>query len=175
MKKNPHDGVLDDGVLGWALSHEIAQLPKPIRSSCESFFSPSVCSNPALARDGGFTPRADVHEDRNGLKLRIEIPEFRPDDVDIALDGKKLTVKGERKLPERNIAGVDLAMESCCGPFFRTFVLPDWVDRATLTANYVNGALEIVMAKRAEVRPKQVPVELEAAALGIGAPALQPA
>lgn len=160
---------------GWDPFREVTQLQKQMNQIFESFFHGSDRSDYALAPGTGFAPATDVYEDQNGLKLRIEIPGIQPDDAEIALDQGMLTVKGERKFPEDGKTGCYLAMESPYGPFFRSFVLPNSVDPATPTANYVNGVLEISMAKRAEAQPKQIPINGKAKALGTGAPSSKPA
>lgn len=171
MKRNSRDGIF-----GWDPFREITQLQKHINQIFDSYFPGSSADDHALMPGTAFVPRTDVYEDQHGLKLRMEIPGIQPNDAHITLDDGVLTVKGERKLPEGETANCYLATESLYGPFFRSFALPNSIDPATLTANYVNGVLEIGMGKHAEARSKQIPINGEMKALGNGgAPAQQPA
>lgn len=162
MKRN-----LRNGIFGWDPFREITQLQRQMNQLFESVFGGGSSPQPqALA--SGFTPAADVYEDGGVLKLRLEVPGVQPEDVDITLEGGVLTVKGERKLPEGENPDRYLAVESPYGPFYRSFVLPNTVDPGSLTANYVNGVLEVSMSKRAEARPKQIPIGSAAKGLGAG-------
>lgn len=163
MKRNSRNGMFS-----WDPFREITQLQKQINQTFDSYFPSSRVNDHALMPGTAFVPRTDVYEDQHGLKLRMEIPGIQPKDADITLDDGVLTVKGERKLLEGEAARCYLATESLYGPFFRSFALPNWVDPATLTANYVDGVLEIAMGKRAEARPKQIPINGEIKALGNG-------
>jgi HSP20 family protein len=117
----------------------------------------------------GFTPAADVYEDESNLKLRLEIPGVEPDDINITLDSGVLAIKGERKLAEHDKEDNYLRLERPYGPFLRSFTLSTSVDPDTLTANYVNGVLELTLDKRAEAKPKQIKVNVGQKALGAAA------
>lgn len=119
----------------------------------------------------GFIPAADVYEDDNSLKMRLEIPGIQADDINITLDSDVLTVRGERKLAEGEKEDNYLRIERPYGPFFRSFTLPNSVDPGTLHANYESGVLELTMSKRAKAKPKQIKVNVAQKALGAGATA----
>lgn len=162
MKRNVRNGMF-----GWDPFREITQLQRQMNQLFESVFGgPGNAQTPVLA--SGFAPAADVYEDGSVLKLRLEVPGVEPNDVEITLEGSILTVKGERKLPDGESPDRYLAVESSYGPFYRSFVLPNTVDPGSLKADYVNGVLEISMNKRAEARPKQIPIANTAKALGAG-------
>jgi HSP20 family protein len=114
-----------------------------------------------------FAPPVDIYEDDNSLKFRLEIPGVQEKEVEITLDGDVLTVRGERK-PAGKQENY-LRVERPYGRFHRSFTLPSSVDPNSLTANYVNGVLEIEMAKRAEAKPKQITVNVGQKALPAGA------
>ena len=49
-----------------------------------------------LIRDMRF-PAADILEDKKRITVKAEIPGVNADDLDISLDGRRLTIKGEKK------------------------------------------------------------------------------
>lgn len=114
-----------------------------------------------------FTPPVDVSEGDNSLKFRLEIPGVQEKEVEITLDGDVLTVRGERKPAGKQENYI--RVERPYGRFYRSFTLPSSVDPNSLTANYVNGVLEIEMAKRAEAKPKQIRVNVGQKVLAAGA------
>lgn len=91
-------------------------------------------------------------------------------DINITLDSGVLTIKGERKLAPTDLEDNYLCVERPYGPFFRSFTLPNTLNPYTITANYVNGVLELTIGKRAEAKPKQIKVNVAQKALGAAAP-----
>ncbi len=115
--------------------------------------------------EGEFIPSADVYEDDNSIHLNVEIPGVDEKNLSISIENNVLTVKGERK-PEKDEKGEHfLRQERSYGKFSRSFTLPGSVDLDRVNANYVNGVLQIELAKRAEARPKQIKVNIGQKAL----------
>jgi HSP20 family protein len=166
MKRNRQNEVSR-----WEPFRELASLQNGVNRLFQSIFREWARTNWGLTSGNGFTPAADVYEDDNGLKFRVEIPGVQANDINITLDSGVLTIKGERKLAETEKEDNYLRVERPYGQFFRSFTLPNTVDPNTLTANYVNGVLELTIGKRAEAKPKQIKVNVTHKALGAGAAA----
>lgn len=121
--------------------------------------------------EGEFMPSADVYEDDNSVHLNVEVPGVDEKNLSISIENNVLTVKGERKL-EKNEKGENfLRQERAYGKFSRSFMLPSSVDTDHVNANYVNGVLQIELAKRADAKPKQIKVNIVQKALSSGAKA----
>ena len=114
--------------------------------------------SPQVVSTGMFAPLVDVYEDADHLVLKIETPGLTEKDLDVTLEGNVLTVRGERRLEDGEKKGAFTWIERPYGTFVRSFTLPNTVDPNIITANYTNGLLEIALAKRAEAKPKQIPV-----------------
>ncbi|MDR5727814.1 MAG: Hsp20/alpha crystallin family protein [Terriglobia bacterium] len=163
MKRNRN------GMFNWDPFREITQLQQQMNRLVQDVFGESAEGNHAMFGNG-FAPATDIFEDEKILKLRIEIPGIQPGDIHITFDNGVLTVRGERKIPEGESIEHYIAMESPYGQFSRSFSMPNTIDPATLIANYVNGVLEIAVNKRAEARPKQIPIQMGSKPLGTGTP-----
>jgi hypothetical protein len=87
-------------------------------------------------------------------------------DLSITMENGVLTVRGERKLEEGEKEKNFLRMERPYGAFSRSFTLPQAVDTNHIDARYVNGVLTIELRKRAEAKPKQIPISTGQKALG---------
>jgi HSP20 family protein len=91
--------------------------------------------------------------------LKLDVPGLSEKDFEITANNNVLTVRGERKLgngfKQEHLAWT----ERPCGTFTRSFTLPHTVDMNSINATYTNGVLQIVFAKRAEAKPKQIPVK----------------
>jgi HSP20 family protein len=121
---------------------------------------------------GAWVPAVDVFEDNDAITLKLELPEVDAKDVDIQVEANQLTVRGERKLEKSENRDNYHRIERTYGAFSRSFTLPDTVDTEHISAESKDGVLRIVLPKRAETKPRQIRVQVEAArASQVGAPA----
>lgn len=109
-----------------------------------------------------FLPAVETYLDKDGKKFvcRISLPGIEPKDVEILTKGNLLTIKGERKLA-RTSKEVDLMDEEIVyGKFERTFALPEGVLGDKLTAEYLNGVLEITAPVTVAAMPRKVEIKV---------------
>lgn len=111
-----------------------------------------------------FTPAVDVYEDPQKLVLKLEVPGIEEKDLDIRVENQTLTVKGERKFEKEEKEENFHRVESRYGSFYRAFTLPRTVDTESVQANYTAGVLKLELKKKAEAQPKQIKVNVSAAA-----------
>jgi HSP20 family protein len=135
----------------WDPIRELADLQKTVNS----IFEETAAAAPSAQ---SFVPPVDVYEDQNAIVLKLEVPGVKAEDLDIRLENNKLTVKGERKLEAEKKAENFLRVERRYGTFARSFTLPNTINGESVTANYTDGVLELVLAKRPEAQPKQIKV-----------------
>jgi HSP20 family protein len=110
--------------------------------------------------------------DEEGKKYHLKVavpPGMDPKEVQLTLQGNNLTVSGEHKSEREKKKGSYLQQEFSYGRFDRTIELPEGVDTNELSAEYNNGALEIVAALKASALPKRIEVKSSAKAKGAGA------
>jgi len=115
-----------------------------------------------------WTPLVDVFEDHEGITLKAELPEVDAKDVEIQVEGNRLTLKGERKLEREDKRDGYHRIERTYGAFSRTFTLPNTVDVEHITAESKDGVLRVLLPKKAETKPRQIKV-------GVAAPHTQSA
>ncbi|OFW25956.1 MAG: molecular chaperone [Acidobacteria bacterium RIFCSPLOWO2_02_FULL_59_13] len=107
-----------------------------------------------------WNPPVDVYETNESIVIKADLPEVAPNDVDIAVQGNTLTVRGERKR-ESEIHEKDYhRVERSYGTFARSFTLPATIDADKIEANFSQGVLKINLPKREESKPKQVKVKV---------------
>ena len=105
-----------------------------------------------------FVPAVDIYEDAQKVMLKLEVPGIEEKDLDIRVENNTLTVKGERKFEKEEKEENFHRIERRFGSFTRTFRLPNTVDTEKVEANYDKGILKIMLAKRAEAKPKQIKI-----------------
>ncbi len=102
-------------------------------------------------------PTATLSEKPESYELKVEIPGIRKEDAELHLDGKTLTLKTHSKY--QNPAGFKaVATEFERTNYAISAELPEMADPKSLTAKLENGVLLITLQKRAETKPKQIPI-----------------
>ena len=112
---------------------------------------------------GNFVPAVDVYEDEGKLLLKFEVPGIRPEDLDIRVEGRTLTVRGERKWETGQKEENYHRVERRFGSFVRTFTLPATVDTETVQAESEHGVLQLTLNKKPESKPKQIQIKAASA------------
>jgi len=81
-------------------------------------------------------------------------------DIDISLNGRVITIKGERKQEQEEKEKNYHRIERRYGSFSRSFELPsDDVDADKVKANYKDGVLELKLPKTKEQFVKKIEVK----------------
>ncbi len=106
-------------------------------------------------------PRVDLSETETAYAINAELPGLDAKEVEILLEGDRLTLKGERssELEEGDPNNGHYLRERFHGSFRRAFRLPDNVDRDAIEAGFDKGVLTITLPKLAEQKSK---VEIKA-------------
>jgi HSP20 family protein len=91
---------------------------------------------------GNFVPAVDVYEDTQKLVLNLEVPGIRREDLDINVEGRTLTVRGERKFESEAKEENFHRIERRFGSFVRSFTLPSSVNPEEITATTADGVLK---------------------------------
>jgi HSP20 family protein len=108
----------------------------------------------------GWTPPCDIFEDDEAVTLRFELAGVDPKAVDIRFENGVLTVRGERKLEKEDRRENYHRIERSYGTFTRSFSLPGTIDPEKIRAESKDGVLTLVLAKRAEAKPRAIQVKV---------------
>ena len=110
-------------------------------------------------RASAWSPTVDVAENGDSLVFSVELPGFAKDGVDISVDDGILTISGERKFDRKEDSRYH-RLERRYGQFHRSFRLPNSVDIENAAATLNEGVLQLVVPKREEAKPRQIPVRV---------------
>jgi HSP20 family protein len=102
-----------------------------------------------------FSPAADVAETADGYRLEFDLPGLTEKDVTVTLEGKHLTLTGNRKAPEGETY---TRRERGFGAFERVFHLPDDVDVGHIVAKAKNGVLTVTLPRAESAKPKSIDI-----------------
>ena len=139
--------------------NDVAVLQNRLNSIFHDFARPEEGSSETLSA-GNFVPAVDVYEDAQKVMLKLEVPGIRREDLDIRVEGRTLTVKGERKFETEEKEENFHRIERRYGSFVRSFTLPATVDTENVQAVTTDGVLSISLAKKPESQPKQIQVQV---------------
>ena len=96
--------------------------------------------------------------------VKADIPDIKPEELDIRVENNILTIRGERKFEKKVNEDNYLRVERTYGSFARSFSLANTVNSEAIKADYSNGVLTLSIPKREEAKPKQIKVNVEAPA-----------
>lgn len=137
--------------------NDVAVLQNRLNSIFHDFARPE--GGAETLGSGNFVPAVDVYEDAQKLVLKLEVPGIKPADLDIRVEGRTLTVKGERKFETEEKEENFQRIERRYGSFVRSWTLPSTVDAESVEATTADGVLSLTLAKKPEAKPKQITVK----------------
>ncbi len=121
----------------------------------------SSSSNDLPTPANGFVPPIEVRFDNqdNKYHMRVALPGFEPNEIQLNLQGNRLTVSGEHKSDQEKKESDYMHREFSYERFERTIVLPENVDTEKLTAELNNGMLEITVPVSTAALPKKIEIK----------------
>lgn len=101
-------------------------------------------------------PAADVEETPDAYLVEIDLAGVKRNDVEVTTDGRRLTVRGERKEKERT--GFLRRRTRTVGSFFFDVVMPGEVVADGVTAGMEDGVLTVRLPKPEREHSRRIPV-----------------
>lgn len=118
--------------------------------------NPGVSLGPS---GNGAFPSVNLFDDREGMVVIAELPGVEPEALNVAGQGRTLTISGERR---RETAADSVGYhrrERPFGEFSRSIQLPEDFDLGKATASSAAGVLTIRIPKAESAKPRQIAVQ----------------
>ena len=93
----------------------------------------------------------EIAESADALAVRAEVPGFKPEDLEVSIEPRRVTITGNRETHAEHRTETIVYTEHCADRIFRALELPAEIDTLKPTATLKDGLLEIVMPKVAAV------------------------
>jgi HSP20 family protein len=103
-------------------------------------------------------PVVDIYDNDHNIVIKAELPGVDKKDIVVHVEGRLLTLKGERSSEKEVNEDKYHCRERTYGKFERVFTLPAEVDADKITADYKDGVLKIDIPKPEEQKPKKITV-----------------
>jgi len=141
-------------LIRWDPIREMMGMRNQMDQVFEDFFSRSP-----ISYEGYGVVNLDMIQTADEVIAKASVPGIKPDDLNIAVTGDTLTIRGEVKADEE-VKGANYHMrEIKYGSFARSVLLPCAVVADKAQAEFDNGMLRLVLPKAEEVKPKTITVK----------------
>jgi HSP20 family molecular chaperone IbpA len=127
----------------------------------DEIFSHLIGTRPTEPDYKAYVPAVEAWTDTEAKKfyVRVALPGVNPQDVNVEVQGDKLTVAGSWKSGEAPKEGNYLHHEFSYGNFERVLTLPEGVDFDKLSAEFNQGVLEISAPMAVAALPRRIHIK----------------
>lgn len=101
-----------------------------------------------------WTPSCNVSETPEEYRIDAELPGVKKEDVELNVENRVLTLRGERREKKEEKDKKFHRVESTYGSFMRSFTLPDDADGNKVAADYKDGLLSVRIPRTAPEESK---------------------
>jgi HSP20 family protein len=144
-------------LIQWRPFREVSRLRNEMDRLWDDYFGPGRRALRPMEED--WMPAVDVSETGDKITVKAEVPGMEAKDIEIAMVGDTMTIKGEKKLEREEKEENYHTVERSYGSFTRVMKLPATVDADKVEASYKNGVLTVVLPKKEEVKPKAIEIK----------------
>ena len=107
-----------------------------------------------------WVPRIEVLRRPNAIVVRADVSGVNPNDIEVSVEDRLLTISGERRQEEREEEEPGLIRsELSYGAFYRAIPLPEGSDEERIIATFRNGVLEITIPVSEQQAGRRIPVQ----------------
>jgi HSP20 family protein len=110
------------------------------------------------AVSAGLAPALNLVEKSDAYVVSAELPGVKPEDVEISVAGRTLTLAGRRAEPELDEKARHHRRERSLAAFSRVLALPAEVDPDKVEARAAAGILTITLPKAEKAKPRRIAV-----------------
>ena len=144
-------------LIRWNPIREMYNFRHRINHMFDNVFYPAREGDEALSM-WNLKPAVDVYDNDNNIVIKAELPGMDKKDIVVHVNGRFLTLKGERSSENEVKEDKYHRRERSYGKFERVFTLPAEVDPDKITADYKDGILKIDIPKPEGQKPKEITV-----------------
>lgn len=113
--------------------------------------------NTESARGVTLSPRVDILETDDEMRLVAELPGVKPEDVDIRFENGELTIHGRREPSHQGLQRAQWEYEVT--NYFRAFRVNERIASDKIHAELKNGILTVHLPKTESARPRRIAVK----------------
>ena len=101
-------------------------------------------------------PAVNITENKDKYYVRAELPGIKPDEIDLQVDGRNLTISGVREIRSEGDNARYHRREREAGKFSRVIDMPGDIEADRIDAKLINGVLTVELSKAEASKPRQI-------------------
>ena len=141
----------------WNPRKNLMDWPTRVDRIFDNFFHPALWDKDSEST-WNWEPVADIYENDDHFVVVAELPGVDKKDIQVSVNGRILTLSGERTTNKEVKEESYCHRERSYGRFERSFTLPVDVDNEKVNADYKDGVLKIVIPKQETTKPRKITV-----------------
>ncbi len=131
----------------------------PVSRMIEAAFGPTFPATRTPNSEYTTIPRADIFEGSEEYRIVMDLPGVQNEDLDISLEDQTLMVKAERKLDLPEDFETLRSERASHTVYNRSFSLSNSVNVDKISAQLVDGELQLVLPKSQKSLPRRIEVK----------------
>lgn len=104
-------------------------------------------------------PSMDLAETDSQIEVKMDVPGFNPEEVNVEVQGNVLIVTGEKKEEKEEKGKTFHRIERRTGSIQRSVTLPCDVQQDKIAAECKNGVLTVTLPKAEQSKARKIPVK----------------
>jgi len=124
------------------------QLANPFFNDVYSLLNDSLFSDKFATK----VPAVNISESTNEFEVELAVPGLKKEDFKINLDKNVLSVSADKKTETVDENKKFSKREYSYNSFTRSFTLPETADQSKIEADYTDGVLKLIIAKKEEAK-----------------------
>ena len=141
----------------WNPGRELFDWHNQINRVFDDFFSPALSGGENVSM-WDWHPVVDIYDNDDTIVIKAELPGVDKKDIKVDVNGRILTLKGERSTDNEVKEDDYYRRERSFGKFERSFTLSADVDPDKIKADFKDGVLKLSIPKPEAHKPKQISV-----------------
>jgi len=115
-------------------------------------------SEQLVGPDNAYRPKLDIFHTPEDFIFLVDLPGVKQGDVQLEINERNTLILKARNSFDQQIQPV--FRQARFGHYYRAFELGDNIDREKVTAKLENGVLEVRVAKREQVKPRKIEIQV---------------
>ena len=141
----------------WNPITDVFGVRNPMNRLFDDIFFPFNCATNESAISS-WHPSVDIYEDGDHMVIKAELPGVEKENIHVDVNGRVLTLTGERVLDREVNEENYYRQERTFGKFERSFTLPTEIDPENIKADFSKGVLKVDILRPEEQKPKKITV-----------------
>jgi HSP20 family protein len=134
--------------------------PQPETDAFQTLFDAFFGRPSALRPADGLAAALDVVETPEALVVKASMPGVKPEDVEVTIEGRALTLRGESRHDDEHEEAKVYRREIVRGSFTRTLRLPQGIDASKVSATVKDGLVSVTLPWSEDRKPEVVKVPI---------------